>query len=197
MEQSCSFQGCDRKQRRNGYCDTHSNQLRRFGKLQAIRPAAKTWDAYVARFWSRVEKMPGDEGCWLYTGYRNELGYGRLNAFRDKGLILAHRLSWRLSTGDAPPSDLLVCHHCDNPPCVRPEHLFLGTDQDNSTDCQLKERHSKGSNQHFARLTEDLVRDIRIAHADGTSIADLARRCGVDPSTVSCAVARKTWKHVA
>ena len=76
-------------------------------------------------------------GCWLWTGYRNRGGYGELK-HRGKR-VLAHRLSWRLAHGNLPAS-LHVLHRCDNPACVRPEHLFLGTNQDNVADRIAKGR---------------------------------------------------------
>ena len=87
------------------------------------------------RFWAKVERRGGDE-CWLWLGACDSAGYGRTT----KAAIPAHRLAWELTFGED-PGDLFVCHHCDNPPCCNPAHLFLGTSGDNSRDSVAKGRH--------------------------------------------------------
>lgn len=82
-------------------------------------------------FWSMVAKS---DGCWVWTGTRWSTGYGRLVGGR-----AAHRVAWELTNGPI-PRGLLVCHHCDNPPCCRPDHLFLGTSKDNAMDASAKGR---------------------------------------------------------
>ena len=90
------------------------------------------------RFWRHVDQS-GD--CWVWTGSLTNGGYGHLGlGGRDGGTDRAHRVSWRLHFGEI-PSGLWVLHKCDNPPCVRPEHLFLGTHDDNMRDCVSKSRH--------------------------------------------------------
>jgi hypothetical protein len=91
------------------------------------------------RFWAKVDKS-GE--CWVWTGSRNWAGYGYLGAVRGHGRQLAaHRVSWELANGSI-PEGLHVLHHCDNPPCVRPEHLFVGTRSDNLSDAGRKGRLS-------------------------------------------------------
>lgn len=95
-----------------------------------------------ARFWSRVRKL--ESGCWEWTGCRYGAGYGVIGrgGFRG-GQTPAHRVSWMIHRGDI-PDGLLVCHTCDNPPCVNPDHLFLGTHTDNAHDAKRKGRLSNG-----------------------------------------------------
>lgn len=96
-------------------------------------------EADRARFWSKVSKEPNEKGCWIWTGELGIKGYGiaTVRGFR----VAAHRLSYLIHNGSLDP-DLMVCHNCDNPPCVNPEHLFQGTNSDNVRDCVNKKRHS-------------------------------------------------------
>lgn len=91
----------------------------------------------VKRFWDKV--AVGDD-CWLWHGYKNPQGYGRCLGF-GKSLEYAHRLSWRIKYGSI-PSGKVVCHTCDRPDCVRPGHLFLGTQKENVADCMTKGRRN-------------------------------------------------------
>ena len=91
----------------------------------------------VERFWEKVEKS---DGCWLWTGAKITQRYGALNV--DGVIDLAHRLMWKMAYGPI-PDGLQVLHHCDNPPCVRPDHLFLGTQQHNVRDAIRKKRFTQ------------------------------------------------------
>ena len=162
------------------------------------------------RFWARVLRLPGD-GCWEWQGARVHNTYGR--AWDGEQVEYAHRLSWRLSHGPIPPG-FLVCHRCDNPPCVRPDHLFLGRSEDNVADMVKKGRHvsrageasgsrrrpesrPRGEDNVRAKLTTEMVLAIREEFASkGTPKLTLARRYGVNPSTISSIVLRRTWRHV-
>lgn len=91
-----------------------------------------------AKFFSKAEKDPS--GCWLWTGRLNHLGYGWFYISKHKKGG-AHRCAYWLFKGEIEPRTLLVCHKCDVPKCVNPDHLFLGTDYDNAMDCVTKGRH--------------------------------------------------------
>lgn len=144
----------------------------------------------LADFWERVE-VGSTDACWPWIGARNSKGYGqvRLNG----RMRPAHRVAFELSFGD--PGSLFVCHRCDNPSCVNPAHLFVGTAADNARDAVSKGRSRSGERHNQARLTVTRVREIRgLAQAGVQGIA-LAAKFGVTPQTISHIVTRKTWRH--
>ncbi len=100
------------------------------------------------RLWSRVVLRP--RGCWLWTGARRRDGYGTI-WFNGRPEAV-HRVAWMLSNGPI-PDGLFVCHTCDNPPCCRPSHLFLGTPADNTRDSVTKGRHVNPPNRWSGRRT--------------------------------------------
>ena len=113
------------------------------------------------KFWSNVD-IGGEEDCWEWLGACSEKGYGICSKYG--GTRLAHRVSWMEANGQIPYS-MLVCHHCDNPPCVNPNHLFLGTMKDNLDDCIAKNRHpfldsTKAGSPGF-RCSEEHIRCLR------------------------------------
>jgi hypothetical protein len=110
----------------------------------------------------------------------------------------AARVAWELTNGD--PGDGFehcVCHRCDNPACVNPGHLFLGTQGANMRDRNVKGRHTHGERSPNAVLDENDVRAIRDAHSAGESTRALAKRFGVSPTLVRMVANRSAWKHVA
>ena len=138
------------------------------------------------RFWSKVKK--GAE-CWEWTGAVNKRnkGYGRLDINGKQ--VRAHRLSYEIHYGPI-PKGMEVCHICDNPPCVRPSHLFIGTHKDNMIDAG-----AKGSLSHHTpiKLTETQVRAIL---KDTRILKEIAKDYSVTPSLVSKIKRGVVWKHV-
>jgi hypothetical protein len=159
----------------------------------------------MKRFWNKVNKdglfMPHmSSRCWVWTAYCNKdrKGYGVLR-FNGEATP-AHRVSWIINFGPIPKDDsfhgtLHVLHHCDNPVCVRPEHLFLGTTGDNARDMCSKNRQHRGENTGGVVATEQQVKDIRDLWPL-LKQADLSRLFNLNTSIVHCIVHRKTWKHV-
>lgn len=151
------------------------------------------------RFWSHVDK---NNDCWVWTASRYASGYGQFKAKAGKPAVRASRFSWMLHFGPI-PDGLLVCHHCDNPPCVRPEHLFLGTHQDNHDDMRRKGRQATASPaslhrlRHWAKLTPEMVVEIRRAYAGGgVSMRQLAEQYGVNKSNIVRAINGRQWADV-
>ena len=112
------------------------------------------------RFWAKVDKK-GPEECWEWTGAKLRDGYGRIREGGQYGRpVLAHRASWELAK-DPIPKGMCVLHRCDNPACVNPAHLFLGTISDNAQDMVNKGRSTRGERVITSKLTEQGVHEIR------------------------------------
>lgn len=158
------------------------------------------------RPWPTVEEARGNQsrfeercvpepncGCWLWIAARTNAGYGQFR-IPLRRTIKAHRASWMIYRGEIPEGHFL-CHRCDVPACVNPDHLFLGTPLDNTRDCKAKGRMNKalGEMSGQSKLTEADVLAIR-ASAEGPNAA--ANRYGVSYSAIYRIRARKVWKHV-
>ncbi len=153
------------------------------------------------RFDEKVDKTTAPNGCWLWKGRTNWLGYGVLDLSlkRDgKGVEVAHRIAWRLVNGDI-PAGLSVLHRCDVRSCARIDHLFLGTQADNVKDTESKGRgnHPKGEDQGASKLTTEQVIAIRKRYRwFKMSCAKLGKIYGVTPQVIFAIIKRKTWRHI-
>jgi hypothetical protein len=143
------------------------------------------------RFWSKVEKT---STCWIWTAHRVAWGYGQF--WYDARLIHAHRAAWILTHGPIPDGQL-VLHRCDNPPCVRPDHLFLGSNDCNMADAVTKGRMQRGTQRPSAKLNDNTVKAIRRQYAAGeASLSQLAHAHDVTVSLIHGIVQRRRWKHI-
>jgi hypothetical protein len=150
----------------------------------------------VKRFWEKVENVGGD-GCWIWTAFRNLGGYGK---FASKTNTFAHRLSWIIANGPI-PTGMIVCHRCDNPACVNPAHLFLGSHADNVADKMRKGRGrwkgNPGSDNGWSVLTEqDVLQIRRLFDGKRGSQAALARQFGVSRQQIWRIVRNFEWTHL-
>jgi hypothetical protein len=163
--------------------------------------------SFEQRFWSKV-KIGLPDKCWEWQGAISSRGYGSFR--RGDKICGAYRVSWELTYGII-PSGLCVCHKCDNPPCVNPNHLFLGTHQDNIKDRSLKGRSAKtigkyshehpeksrGERNGRAKLTERDVLSIRSKYASGEiTQKELSNQYGVVHSVIGYIIHHKIWKHI-
>jgi hypothetical protein len=157
------------------------------GALQSGKPKNE-----LAYFLERVSKT---DTCWIWTGGLNEYGYGMVNIGR-KRHYRAHRLSYELFRGPI-PKGAIICHSCDNPPCVNPDHLWAGSHKDNLADMSAKGRAHKGPSVHsemhpLSKITREIALMIR---SDPRSAPKIASEHGVSPSLVRGIKAGTHWKY--
>lgn len=151
------------------------------------------------RFFTYVKKS---DGCWLWQGGHLKSGYGNFK-LASYTMRLAHRVAYAIAYGPV-PQGVNVLHHCDNPPCVRPDHLFLGTDADNVADMLAKGRHYasthpekalRGERHPRTPLTWTQVCEIRERYASGAgSLSSLGREFAVTPQAIRAIVTGQSWK---
>jgi hypothetical protein len=144
--------------------------------------------AIEQRFWQKVHKT---DTCWNWIGCKTEKGYGQMRIGRT---IRAHRYSWVIHNGPI-PNNMFVCHRCDNPSCVRPNHLFLGTAKDNTLDMISKHRQcgARGETHPFHKLTNEDIPKIR---SSSLSCNQLAMQYGVSSVLINSIKLRKRWTHI-
>ena len=153
---------------------------------------------HIERFMSKVD-VKGPDECWEWQAYQDRHGYGHTQ-YENK-LQYAHRVSYKIHCGEI-PKDMNVLHECDNPACVNPKHLFLGTQADNIDDMINKGRNSApppqiGVNHWASKLTEEDVREIKTLIDKGWSAGDIADHFNVAKPTIKDIKAGRTWRHVA
>lgn len=140
------------------------------------------------RFFSRFKKL--ENGCWQWQAHADKDGYGVLPG--DKRNVRAHRFSYEHHFGPI-PEGMSVCHKCDNPGCVNPDHLFIGSAKDNAQDALSKRRHYIGAKNGRSKITEDQARFIISSNMNDPSLAAMF---GVHRSTINKIKRSSTWRHL-
>jgi hypothetical protein len=141
----------------------------------------------------RAQVKVDDRGCWVWQGRTDRDGYGLF--WRDAKRYRVHRLVYELHNGSS-PGTLSVCHECDNPSCCNPEHLWLGTNRENTHDAMMKGRLSSGVRHPKARLNEGLAAEILHRLSCGESMTDVARVLMVSTGAIQAITRGQTWKNV-
>lgn len=173
----CSVEGCDRdKSHSKLYCAMHYQRMKYTGTTDG---GHRERLPLKQRFWKRVEKL--DSGCWIWTGSKNVGGYGLVGSGGKGGkYLLTHRYSYTIHKGEI-PQGMYVMHSCDNPSCVNPDHLSLGTPKDNTLDAKNKGRLSNG--ERPKKLSDEQVLFIK-EHLE-ISGKDVAAMFNVSKAVVS------------
>lgn len=193
--QQCGAVTAHTRQQMKGYSKHYCSTKCRLQGLQQENAKNR-----IARFWAKVDKTPGlgpGGTCWEWKGSVHPVaGYGA-TTLKCRG-IGTHRMSWLLCRGEI-PSDLWVLHRCENPPCVNPDHLFLGTGGDNVRDMVAKgrqiTRQIAGVLNPKAKLTWEMVRTIRARAAAGEIGYRLAKEYGVSTAPIYRIIKGLNWKE--
>lgn len=159
-------------------------------------------DKTNSRFFRKIQKT--SSGCWFWLGRKCRQGYGsfRLNGKIEKAHRASYILNWKL---EKIPDGVYVCHTCDNPSCVNPEHLFLGTAKENMQDCKSKGRlmspariaaQTRGEERYNAKLTEADAIKVHEMFSAGISKAEIARHFRVSYSCTNNIILGVSWKHL-
>lgn len=155
-------------------------------KHKASRLKLWSWGTIEERFWKYVDKGLSPD-CWIWTGAHLKGGYGRIRI--NEKIILAHRFSYEIHNGKI-PNKMCVCHICDNPKCVNPSHLFLGTQKDNVDDMVNK-------NRQFSKLTLNQVKEIKKLCCEGKlKQREIAKTFNISRGTISDIYSNKSWRHM-
>ena len=199
------FSHSDKNRKRNWKCLCKCGKIRitTTSELRKKNTPFKSCGCYMPckdikeRFLNHVEKT---ENCWIWKGTRQNKGlrYGYFFFNKENRYVLSHRASFLIFKGEI-PLEKKVLHSCDNPICVNPDHLWIGTQKDNMQDCKKKGRgnHAKGEKSYQSVLTENDVRDIRSKYKfKEYSSLKIAKEYGVNKTTILSVIHRKTWKHI-
>lgn len=189
----CSIKNCHSPSRTKGLCNKHALRLRITGTTD---PGPKAQGTLEERFWKKVSKGKKTE-CWEWIGNQSPAGYGRIQrGGKNSPHLNAHRVSYELHNGKI-PDGYVVMHKCDNPSCVNPNHLSLGTPRQNTQDMIHKGRQvvvaPLGVENGKSILNPDLVKYIRKSVKNN---AELGRELGVSINAVRGVRIGRTWSHV-
>jgi len=149
-------------------------------------------EKHLQNFWNKVE-VGSEDSCWNWQACKTLDNYGLIKI--NGKMWRAHRVSWIIANEQDVPKGMLVCHHCDNPSCVNPSHLFLGTHADNMRDKNEKGRcaHNRGEKGGGAKLTKEEVVEI---FYDTDTQAKIAKKHGIAQSMVHFIKTHKRWSHI-
>lgn len=177
----CTVEGCDRAVRAGWLCNRHYENQRLRGDPVPRRDKPAT---------ERLRFEVTEAGCWEFTGKRNDDGYGVVSVTRAGVVgVRAHRLAYETWVGPI-PNGLVVMHACDNPPCINPDHLSVGTHGDNMADMMAKGRSGR---RGVGRVNEAMVHEIRAGARVGRTSIEMGNEFGLSRQAVRDIVTGRTW----
>jgi len=145
------------------------------------------------RFWEKVAFLGAEpDECWEWRGAKSEQGYGYIRGSGHGSMLRAHRIAWELANGPI-SAGTCVLHRCDNPSCVNPAHLFLGTSTDNSHDMVNKGRSARGERNGESKLIEQDVHEIRQMLSQNILERVIAKKYGVSRKAISTIKTGENW----
>jgi hypothetical protein len=196
----CDISGCGRAHYGRGWCKYHYQVAYLKGEHESQPRTLVKQGATLEERLRHTGWTVTPSGCWEWNGSKNGGGYGQLAAGNYDPVrnicvpMIATRAAYAVWKGD--PAGFVVCHTCDNPPCINPDHLFLGTHADNGRDMSEKRRNFVGEYHGAARLTDAQVDEIRVRYAaGGVNQYELAAEFGVSQSCISLLVLFKSRKR--
>lgn len=184
----CDVSGCERDCTRNLYCDKHYYRFKKYGDPLIVEERFQKKDYTIHELFLKSFSINVNTDCWDWVGNKNAYGYGRLN-YASKHFA-AHRYSYEFYNNKL-EDGLFICHHCDNPACVNPAHLFAGTPQDNVNDMVAKGRHIG-----CRKLNEKDVREIRRLLKTSLTQPEIAKLFKVSRGAISNIAYWQTWRNV-
>lgn len=176
------------------------SQLRQGAKKSCGCLWNPTKEEYLNRLKQKLEEnCKWNAQCQEWTGFKDSDGYGKISVTLNakERPLSVHRVSWMIHIGNI-PEGMCICHHCDNPACFRPEHLFLGTQQDNMDDKMNKKRHRtpKGESTWNVKITEFQAKEIFSLKNSGITSHDLAKKYNTAASNIRQIWQKRSWKHI-
>lgn len=192
---TCDLPDCDAPFHARGRCRRHYQQWCKTNPPETRAPAARRSRFTVSeRFWRKVQRG-GESECWPWTGRTTSYGHGQFWISPDRGQDSAHAFALELATGQRRPDGQHCCHHCDNPICCNPAHLYYGTPRQNSADMVKRHRNRRGVEKVNALLSEAQVVEMRTRYFAGETAGSLAREFGIRQGHLSNIVRGRMWKY--
>lgn len=194
----CLVDGCGRFAHAFGYCTTHDKRIKLYGDPLVTKQKQYHGLSIADRFEKYVDRNGNEKGCDIWIGSKDKNGYGRFNISTEKSPQLSTRVAWLIVHKEWPPDNKNMCHTCDNPACVKVDHLYAGTQQQNMDDMFRRNgrpnwRPHKGAAHGMAKVTEAIVREIRLTSESGPKFA---KRIGISTAQFYDIKNRKSWKHI-
>ena len=190
----CKYDDCQSNAVGWGYCQKH---YRRYMKYGSPEPKKYDQEPMEVRFWKFVNKLSKDE-CWNWIGNKMPKGYGRFSlGAKSQGSDGAHRVSWRIANKRDIPAGMHIMHSCDNPSCVNPKHLSIGTAKENTQDMIRKGR--KRTVAPVGDLNGKAILDaekVRLIRSSKLNHAELGRQLGVSSNCIRGVRTGRTWSHI-